>query len=242
MTTIAVTATKGSPGATTLALALADRMSERLPALLVEADAAGGDIAARCGLALDPGLLTLAASGRRGLDRSSVERHAQLLPCGALVLAGPTSAEQATSALAGIAPALVQTLAHETSTVIIDAGRWDARSPATDLVASASICLLVLRPTIEGVEHARWQLRSLSEHVRRVIAVCIGERPYPRAEVASALAVDEMYVIENDARAASALGLGASRDRWLRRSPLMRSAAVLADQLLGAPDEAMVSQ
>jgi MinD-like ATPase involved in chromosome partitioning or flagellar assembly len=242
MTTIAITATKGSPGATTLALALADRMSERLPALLVEADAAGGDIAARCGLALDPGLLTLAASGRRGLDRSSIHRHAQLLPSGALVLAGPTSAEQATSALTGIAPALAQTLAHETSTVIIDAGRWDPRSPATDLVASASIGALVLRPTIEGVEHARWQLRSLSDHVRRVIAIGIGERPYPRAEVTSALGIDEMYVIENDPRAANAIGLGAAHDRWLRRSPLMRSAAALADQLLGAPDEATVSR
>ncbi len=244
MTTIAITATKGSPGATTLALVLANLMSERAPALLVEADAAGGDIAVRSGLALDPGLLTLAASGRRGLDRSSIDRHTQLLPCGALALAGPTSAEQATSALTGIAAALAQTLtlAHETSRVIIDAGRWDPRSPATDLVESASIGALVLRPTIEGVEHARWQLRSLSEHVRRVIAVCIGERPYPRAEVASALAVDEMYVIENDARAANAIGLGAARDRWLRRSRLMRSAAVLADQLLGAPDEATVSR
>jgi MinD-like ATPase involved in chromosome partitioning or flagellar assembly len=241
MTTIAITATKGSPGATTLALALADRMSERARVLIVEADAAGGDIAARSGLALDPGLLTLAASGRRGLDRSRIEPHAQLLPCGALVLAGPTSAEQATSALAGIATVLAQTLVHETSTVIIDAGRWDPRSPATDLVATASIGALVLRPTIEGVEHARWQLRSLSEHVRRVIAVSIGERPYPRAEVAAALAVDEMYVIENDARAANAVGHGASYDRWLRRSPLMRSAAALANQLLGAPDEATVS-
>ena len=151
MTTIAITATKGSPGATTLALALADRMSERVPALLVEADAAGGDIAARCGLALDPGLLTLAASGRRGLDRSSIERHTQLLPCGALVLAGPTSAEQATSALTGVAAALAQTLALETSTVIIDAGRWDPRSPATDLVASASIgCSCFVPPSKES--------------------------------------------------------------------------------------------
>jgi MinD-like ATPase involved in chromosome partitioning or flagellar assembly len=244
MTTIAIAATKGSPGATTLALALADRISQRGPALLVEADAAGGDIAARCGLSLDPGLLTLAASGRRGLDRSSIDRHTQLLPCGALLLAGPTSAEQATSALTGVAAALAQTLtlAHETSTVIIDAGRWDPRSPATDLVASASVGLLALRPTMEGVEHARWQLHSLSEHVRRVVAVCVGERPYPRAEVASALAVDELYLIASDARAANAIGLGVAGDRWLRRSPLMRSATVLADQLLGAPNEATVLQ
>ena len=237
MTTIAITATKGSPGATTLALALAACISGVPPALLVEADAAGGDIAARCGIALDPGLLTLAASGRRGLDRSTIERHSQLLPWGALVLAGPTSAEQATSALTGVAAALVQTLAQESSPVIIDAGRWDPRSPAADLVASASVAALVFRPTVEGVEHARWQLRSLSEHVRRAIAVCIGERPYPRAEVQAALSVDELNVVDHDARAANALGVGATPDRWLRRSPLLRSAAMLADQLLGVRND-----
>jgi MinD-like ATPase involved in chromosome partitioning or flagellar assembly len=242
MTAIAITATKGSPGATTLALALAARMSDGAPALLVEADAAGGDIAARCGLALDPGLLTLAASGRRGLDRSTIERHAQLLPCGALVLAGPTSAEQATTALTGIAAALVQTLANATSPVIIDAGRWDPRSPTADLVASASVAVLVLRPTIEGVEHARWQLRSLSEHVRSVIAVCIGEHPYPPADVQAALGVDELHVVNDDGRAAHALGSGAKPDRWLRRSPLLRSAAMLASQLLAVQDDAVVPQ
>src|SRR5258705_6125183 len=141
MTVIAIIGTKGSPGATVLALALAATASglDQGPALLVEADPAGGDIAARCGISLDPGLLTLAASGRRGIDRSIVEGHAQLLPCRVLALLAPTSADQATSALTGIAGELAKTLTNETSTVVIDAGRWDPHSPAAALVSSASV-------------------------------------------------------------------------------------------------------
>ena len=161
MTTIAVIGGKGSPGATTLALALAivATATRHGDALLVEADPAGGDIAARCGIPLDPGLLTLAASGRRGLDQSIVERHAQRLPCGVLALVGPTSDQHATTTLAAIGGALGRTLETAQAPVVIDAGRWDARSPAAELVAFASVALLVLRPTIEGVEHARYAAR-----------------------------------------------------------------------------------
>jgi len=238
MTVIALCGTKGSPGVTTLALAMC-ASGGRSP-LVVEADAAGGDIAARCSMALDPGLLTLAASGRRGLDRSIVEHHAQLLPCGALVLLAPTSPDQAASALTGVAGPLARTLASDPSPVIVDTGRWDPRSPALDLVASASIAILVLRPTIEAVEHARWQLAGLAEIVPRVITATIGERPYPPAEVRSALAVDELYVIADDVRAASALGAGARPDRWLRRSQLLRSTRVLTEHLLGDHDPVAV--
>jgi len=236
MTTIAVTGTKGSPGATTLALAICAMSAPRSP-LLVEADPAGGDIAVRCGLTVDAGLLTFAASGRRGFDRATVDTHAQLLPCGAAALLAPTSAEQATSALTSIGTALEATFRNEASLVIIDGGRWDPRSPAADVVAAASAALLVLRPTLESVEHARWQLASLAASVDRAIAVCVGERPYPSDEVQAALQADELYVVAADTRAANALGRCARPDRWLRRSPLVRSASALCDRLLGTYDQ-----
>jgi MinD-like ATPase involved in chromosome partitioning or flagellar assembly len=240
MTVIALSGTKGSPGTTTLALAIC--ASDKLAPLLIEADAAGGDIAARCGMALDPGLLTLAASGRRGLDRSTIEHHAQPHPSGVLALLAPTSAGQAASALTGIAATLARTLANDRSSVIVDTGRWDPRSPALDLVASASVAVLVLRPTIEGVEHARWQLANLQEIVPRVVVATVGGRPYPPAEVRSALAVDELYVIDDDTRAANALGSGARSDRWLRRSQLIRSAGALAKHLIGEQQHVAVPQ
>lgn len=231
MTTIVVAGTKGSPGATTLALALAAIMADKSP-LLVEADPAGGDMAVRCGIAVDPGLLSLAVSGRRGLDRATVDTHSQVLSSGVAALLAPTSADQASSALTGIGAALAQTLGNEARPVIIDGGRWDPRSPGADLVATASVALLVLRPSIEGVEHAHWQLTSLSSRVAHAIAVCIGERPYSSDEVRSALGVEELYVVANDARAASSIGQSVRPDRWLRRSPLMRSASELTDRLL----------
>ena len=60
----------------------------------------------RCGVAVDPGLLTLAASGRRGLDRGTVDTHSQVLSSGAAALLAPTAADRASSALTGIGAAL----------------------------------------------------------------------------------------------------------------------------------------
>ncbi len=242
MTMIAVAGGKGSAGATTLAVALAAHASEHGNALLVEADPAGGDMAARCGVSLDPGLLSLAASGRRGLDRSIIERHAQLLPFGVLALIGPTSDEQATTTLTAIGAALGRALESALSPVFIDVGRWHARSPATELVRSSSIALLVFRPTIEGVEHARSQLASLSREAARVAAVSIGERPYPPTEVRAALEVEELYVIAHDPRAARVVSTGTRPDRWLRRSPLLRSSRALAERLLDADEEVAVAR
>lgn len=66
MTVVALCSAKHSPGSTTLALALAcaaTEVDEPLP-LVVEADPAGGDLAAHLGLPVSPGLVGLAAAFR----------------------------------------------------------------------------------------------------------------------------------------------------------------------------------
>ena len=58
--------------------------------LLVEADPAGGTLAAGSGWPPEPSLVSLAAAARRGGEPSLVWDHCQQLPGGAAVLAGPS--------------------------------------------------------------------------------------------------------------------------------------------------------
>ena len=76
MTLITICSAKHSPGVTTLGQALALQTG----ALFIEADPAGGDLAARWGVPTDPGMLTLAAASRRGVSRDLIDRHGQSMP------------------------------------------------------------------------------------------------------------------------------------------------------------------
>src|ERR1700716_52006 len=83
MALIAIAADKGSPGVPTACVALAAVWPRRV--LLAETDPAGGDLvyrsAAAHGGVLDPntGLLSLAATARRGLAAEQLWDHAQPL-------------------------------------------------------------------------------------------------------------------------------------------------------------------
>ncbi|MGK5559287.1 hypothetical protein ACSNOI_47590, partial [Actinomadura kijaniata] len=105
MALIALAADKGAPGVTTAAVALGAVWPR--PVLVAECDQAGGDLVYR--LPADPGdgtggtamlnpargLLSLAATARRGLRPDQIAEHCQRLVGGLDVLVGITSAEQA---------------------------------------------------------------------------------------------------------------------------------------------------
>ena len=115
MALIALAADKGAPGVTTAAVALGAVWPR--PALVAECDPAGGDLVYRLPAAassgddaqdragrddrdggmLNPsrGLLSLAATARRGLRPQQVAEHCQQLVGGLDVLVGITNAEQA---------------------------------------------------------------------------------------------------------------------------------------------------
>lgn len=77
---------------------------------------------------------------------------------------------------------------------IADVGRWQLRSPASDLVREAVATVLVIKPSLDGVAHARSQVADLQRICRRVEVACVGDRPYGADEVADALAVDHVTV------------------------------------------------
>ena len=174
MALIALAADKGAPGVTTAAVALGAVWPR--PVLVAECDQAGGDLVYRLpaqdgdggeGM-LNPsrGLLSLAATARRGLRPDQIGEHCQRLVGGLDVLVGLTNAEQAQAmtwlwgplgrAFAGLAPV----------DVLADCGRLGAGTPLTDLMREADMVVLLTRATLEQVAHLRERVGALAEELR----------------------------------------------------------------------------
>src|SRR5687767_6736911 len=132
MALIALAADKGSPGVTTAAVALSAVWPRRV--LLAEADQAGGDLVYRSAAAhggpLDPniGMLSVAATARRGLVAEQLWNHSQPISGGLDVLVGLGTSEQS-AGLDGLWPAFGRAFsgladsAHGAADVIADCGR-----------------------------------------------------------------------------------------------------------------------
>jgi hypothetical protein len=113
---------------------------------------------------------------------------------------------------------------------IVDVGRWRSDSAASELVSAAASTVLVIHPTVAGVAHARSQYEDLAGRCSDVVVACRGDRPYDATEVAEAIGCGTATVIPVDRVGASMLS-GAPKERWLRRTPLARSARGLVDSL-----------
>ena len=227
---ICVAGGKGAPGASTVALALALAAGSDRQVTLVDADPDGGGLAARLGASSTPGLVSMSAAGRHGFHPDLIDHHTQALTNSVALLLAPPSCEQTSGALANLGRPFTEALATRAS--IADVGRWRLRSPASDLVSTADAALLVIHPTLEGVAHARSQLDDLQQVCEQVSVVCVGDRPYGAAEVADALEVDAVAVVPADRRGATLIGSGGVSERWVNRSPLMRSMRALSTHLL----------
>jgi hypothetical protein len=173
MALIAVAADKGAPGVTTTAVALAALWPRRV--LLAETDPAGGDLIYRSvggnGRPLDPGtgVLSLAATARRGIAAEQLWDHSQRLSGGLDVIVGLTSADQAAgvagqwSALGRAFAELAQSPHQEAAAdVIADCGRLGADSPTLAMLPQAALLLLVTRVQPENLAHVRERAVALS--------------------------------------------------------------------------------
>lgn len=173
MALIAVAADKGAPGVTTTAVALAALWPRR--ALLAEVDPAGGDLVYRSagenGRPLDPGtgVLSLAATARRGIAAEQLWDHSQRMAGGLDVIVGLTSGDQAAGvagqwgALGRAFGELAQSPHQEAAAdVVADCGRLGSDSPTLALLPHASVLLLVTRAQPENLAHTRERVIALS--------------------------------------------------------------------------------
>ena len=240
MTTLALLSAKGAPGVTTSALLLAAVWPG--PSLLVEADPAGGDL--RCWLRdttgqplrPDVGLVSLLAAHRTGagqLADRAVLAHAQTLAGGLPVLIGPGTAAQS-AALGATWPQLATALANHSTTdggtALVDLGRLAQTGPQWDLLAVASLTLVVTAPTVAATAHTREVLGKLSERNVPAGVLVIGTDA-ARTQVADALGTHHRtWRLPHDPAAARSLAAG-EWSRRLDRSPLLAGGRHLARDL-----------
>lgn len=228
-------ASRSSPGVTTAVLACASVWPHEV--LLVEASEDGGAMAARFGLPVEPGLTTLAAASRHGVNgdgpATTLASHAQTLPGTGRITAllGPVSLEPAQALLRTAADRLAGLLDAADRDVLVDAGRLPAAPLAGPLVASADRLLLVVRPRVEELTALAHRLPHLTGLGPAPQVLLVGDRPYGPGEVADTLGVEVVGVLAHDVDAADALGAVGTSKR-LGRSPLLRSATGIVDQLI----------
>jgi hypothetical protein len=171
---IVLAADKGAPGVTTAATALAAVWPR--PVLLAECDPAGGDVAYRLpaadGGVLNPGkgLLTLAATARRGLEPAQIHQHTQKIVGGLDVLVGLTHGEQAAGLTWLWGPLGRALAAIPNADVIADCGRLGGHPQIGDLMAQAEQVVLLTRATLDHVAHLRERLSITKAHGVAVIA------------------------------------------------------------------------
>jgi hypothetical protein len=252
---IALVADKGSPGVTTSAIALGAVWPR--PVLVAECDQAGGDLVYRLpaedGGMLNParGLLSLAATARRGLLPMQIWEHTQRLVGGLDVLVGLTSAEQAQgltwlwSPLGRAFSRLPSADQQSGVDILVDCGRLGANTPLYDLLHQADIVLILTRPTLEQVAHLRERVNVLTRELggpggRRsplCVAVIADPREFRRsiAEVGRIVANAELPATVLGGFALDPKGAEMLRGQWggrLDRSLLIRSARKIAGDLI----------
>jgi hypothetical protein len=255
---IAVGSDKGSPGATTLATVLG--LAWPGDRVVCELDPRGADLPFRLmhvngqHMPAQPSVATLAVAARPGGAPPQLEQFAHPTAIGVPVIHGEVST-RASSKVAPHLPAIAQLAAAWRGTVIADVGSLQPSNPALVVAKAASIVLLVMRPTTEGLGHLRARAEELAEYVgdpRRertsVGVVLVADSRDESAAVQRTRALLESIgspvpvvgVFRHDPTSASALW-SEGLSKKLIKSPLLKSVSQLVSELWQLWPEAMGS-
>ena len=223
-------AVKGSVGVTTAALTLAAVWPDgRGAPVVVECDPGGGDVAARFGLEVIPGVVSLAAELERfgpAGPGDQVGGHTQELPGGLRVLVAPTSPEEMRLPLERLAEDLPRLALGEVD-LIVDCGRLEAsamrqRTAVLRLIQRCGLMVVVVRPELAALQHLNVWLPTLRSLDVAILALLSGRGPYSPEEIAQTMDLRVIGALPHDRAAADVVG-GASGSRP-DRSALFRAA------------------
>lgn len=229
---VALISAKGAPGVTTTALCLVAVAGAG--GLVVEADPAGGDLECWTGPHGEAGLVGLAARMRPDLTDTEMRGYAVEVTEGISAVTAPTTGAAMAAVLARAAGRLGPALGGVEADVFVDSGRWVPSSPAAGVLGAADVVLVVCRPTLDSIEHARGLVAPggpVDGAPAGAAAVVVGGvRPYGPGDIEVALGVPVAGVLPWDPRGVVALvehGVG----RAWQRSALAAASGELAEAL-----------
>jgi MinD-like ATPase involved in chromosome partitioning or flagellar assembly len=233
---ISFVSAKGSPGVTTSVLALASVWPRT--AVVVEADPAGGDIAAGLGRGAWPagaGLTDLVVDIRTcGADDALRHRAVRLAPHCPLALAGLGAPQQA-------AAVPWERLGNEfrriaDADILVDCGRFSPSDGTSALVGRSDRVVVVTGSSLRSVRATARLVPLLDERGDHHGLVVVGpDRPYDAAEIADSCGAPLLGTLPDDGRTAAVWSDGHAAGRWFARSALQRTAAALAHTLISGP-------
>lgn len=243
---IGLVSAKGSPGVTTAALALGAVWPR--PAVVVDADPAGGDVAAGLGRGswpVEAGLMELVVDARTMSIGTALQLRAFRPAAHApFALAGFGRPGQAAGmAWHDIADGFARLTGAD---VLVDCGRYTPGDSVAPLLRRSDVLVLVTGSTLPAVRAAARLaplLRALvlaepGDPRLSVLAVAPG-RPYSGPEIAEGCASPLLGELPFDPRTAAVWSEGTPPGRGLTRTPLQREARRLAGLLAGAPARAV---
>jgi hypothetical protein len=253
---IAVGSDKGSPGATTLATVLG--LAWPGDRVVCELDPRGADLPFRLmhangqHMPAHPSVATLAVAARPGGAPPQLPQFAHPTVLGVPVIRGEVST-RANSKVAPHLPAIAHLAAAWPGTFIADLGSLQPSNPSLVIAKAASIVLLVMRPSTEGLGHLRARVEDLAEYVgdpRRertsvgVVLVADGRDEDAAARRTRALLdsigspAPVVGVFRHDPAAAGALWSGPVSKKLIK-SPLLKSGGQLVSEMWRLWPEAM---
>lgn len=239
MTGLGLVSAKGSAGVTTSAILMAALWPR--PAVLVEADPAGGDLRywysdehARP-LRADRGVVSLltARGQQEGLAAGAgLAAHMQTLPGGLPVLVGPDGPAQV-EATQGLWDRLASSTAEHDGHVVVDAGRLTNRATLAHtmpLLRACDLTLLVCRATVPSLAHAK-ELFNLLQTLELPTHLLLIGADRDREDAASVIAChpEHVHLLPTDPTAAESLA--GAWSRRLDRSHLVSAARNVASDL-----------
>ncbi len=160
--TVALFSLGGAPGVTCAAMALSAVWPGGTGAVLVEADASGGDVATWRRLQPDPGLTGLAAAARHGGASADLAAHTQILPGGLSVCHAPVTADRAEGAVRLLSQNPGVLASPSGPAVVLDLGRLTPGAAASALATWADEALLLVADDLAQLRRAKEASEALT--------------------------------------------------------------------------------